>query len=1018
MDQPSTMPSAMGEVTPVGTSANTPSGPPTFIEFALGGKRLVRYNRLARSGDMDAAVLGKGGFGCVYRYAIDASFTPPSSMDLSVSLNSAAGRRHASDLYTSRYSEPPELLTQSPSRLGSDSNPLLKPPSLVAVKLCRTPCSGSFDELQKTSLVDKKTRRADMQDDTKAHVRIVRGEGRIFQYLQAAHQASSRSDDPPLVKLLANLSAAGRQRDRQHKNMNSFDEDDGPPTRLLVFEKLIEIDAERTPHGWTKSKKTWTHERVEKVAFEVMQGLQFLHEHNVTHGDLKPSNLMLDPRSGVVKIIDLGASRRFVHLSNRERNNRSAVEDQDRQLLDRHRPVTRLAPELCEGLGSLTGSPYYMAPEILLQATRYVDVSGRARSVLEDYEYDYPTFLPREQWPMYQIGLSDLRRGWGIRADIWSWACTVQALLLKTVDEDQRPSSSTISPYDFSFSRHRDEMIDPLHEKSPGEDDVPRFHQWCRVLPLLIVRIALEPMTLTPQADGCTAVMRSALKGCLRHQDLRPTADEVLQILRTLRPASRASLIPTPISRPWSSTDFSPRPSNINNARHASSSVASSGHKASPHLQGHEFDQSRYATPPLSYGHSSIGTPQDTCETTERNRLEETPDRKQKGRQRTSTADSTFLPAPPSRESQLSIQVEASSNDAIPQGFELVSTSPTPKIPKARTTALGDRGRPATASATLQPWAASQQNAQPAHRVLLEGPQASRSHPSTPVTVGAGASRLCPEAGVRMAGDDRRRQDLPPSQTGMLQRGAAADASAYPAAQDGSGLGICWPLEGMHGLQLNSTGAPRSAPLGNTISVPSSPMAHNRGASLPLLQSTAEQRRGTSLTVPPPVALGSVRRTGGDDIGGSPRSSIADSKGVKPSSLMATLKKKQVRIKEGSKRLMGKRGSDDHAQTKANAFEYGYGQGHGHESEQDPAFGSGAFGHAGHHGDPMSLRTNTIRSYSTPATSTLPPLQTASPHGSMRYETFSSRRAANRPEDEPSPTKPLLRRLMTWGSTS
>lgn len=250
-----------GEATEAGSSPSPPPGPPPAFEFVLDGKRLVRYNRMARSGDADAAVLGKGGFGCVYRYALDTSFTPPSSMDLSLSMRSTSSHRQTS------------AIGSSPPR-GPSTNSPIKPPSLVAVKLCRTPCSGSFDELQKTSLVDKKTRRAEMQDDSKMHVRIVRGEGRIFQYLQDARQASNRFSDPPLVKLLANISPSGASIASQMDPMDiSSDEEDGPPTRLLVFEKLIELDAERTPQGWVKSRRVWTHERVEKVAFEVIQGL-------------------------------------------------------------------------------------------------------------------------------------------------------------------------------------------------------------------------------------------------------------------------------------------------------------------------------------------------------------------------------------------------------------------------------------------------------------------------------------------------------------------------------------------------------------------------------------------------------------------------------------------------------------------------------------------------------------------------------------------------------------------------
>ena len=268
------MPATVGDAIEAGTSSAGQQGPPSILEFALGGKRLVRYMRTARSGDADAAVLGKGGFGCVYRYAIDASFTPPSSTDLGLSLRSASARRHAFGLDSSPPMSSYKARADSVEDVAT-SHSSMQPPSLVAVKLCRTPCSGSFDELQKTSLVDKKTRRAEMQNDEKSHVRIVRGEGRIFQYLQAARQASNRSSDPPLVQLLANLSPSGIQRDLQLDSMEiSMDEEDGPPTRLLVFEKLIELDAERTPKGCTKSKRTWSHERVEKIAFEVMQGLQ------------------------------------------------------------------------------------------------------------------------------------------------------------------------------------------------------------------------------------------------------------------------------------------------------------------------------------------------------------------------------------------------------------------------------------------------------------------------------------------------------------------------------------------------------------------------------------------------------------------------------------------------------------------------------------------------------------------------------------------------------------------------
>ncbi|TKY85869.1 hypothetical protein EX895_005410 [Sporisorium graminicola] len=1006
----------INDATQTASPSEAQLGPPATIEFAMGGKRPVRYNRMARSGDSDAAVLGKGGFGCVYRYAIDTSFTPPSSMDLSLSLRSATARRHASALGSSPSSHFQD--GHSPSRTQgcedvAATNSFLRPASLVAVKLCRTPCSGSFDELQKTSLVDKRTRRADLQDDSKAHVRIVRGEGRIFQYLQAALLASGRSDEPPLVKLLANLSPNGTSRDNEHDAMDiSLDEEDGPPTRLLVFEKLIEIDAERTSQGWIKSNATWTQERVEKAALEVMQGLQFLHEHNVTHGDLKPSNLMLDPRTGVVKIIDLGASRRFVKLPNKERNNRSAVEEQDRQRLANGQPMTRLAPEFCEGLGSLTGSPYYMAPEILLQATRYIDVSGRARSVLEDYEYDFASFLPREQWSIYHIGLSDLRRGWGICADIWSWACTVQALLLKTVDEDQRPSSSTISPYDFSFSRHRDEMIDPLYEKSPGVDDVPRFHQWCRVLPLLIVRIALEPVPLTPQADGCSPALRSALKGSLRHQDLRPTADEVVQMLQASRPYSRASFAPVAHSsgRSYSATsNASPHPSTVDKARrHSQLGPAASDKSASPGLLGPELECSRYTTPPLSQGASSISSAQPTCEIAARTGCQgETADLNRKVRFDTSSADSSFYPAPLA-ESHLSSERDMGAGDAMPRGFELVSPARTERI---RASTLRAATRPSTAGAALETSGSSLRDARSVHTELMAGAAISRPHPSTPTSAAGDRLPVRARTDPRKIGADsgRSRAGLPLSQ-GRSSVHKQRDGDSKEAVYDG--LGICWPMESMRTLRLDEAGGSRQMPPGVSASVPSSPVSHVRGASMPLLASTSEQRSG--------AGAGSTRRAGVEDIGGSPRCIVGESKSSKSGSLMATLKEKQVRLKQSSKKLMGKRGSGARSINEdENSFSH-----RGGDRDVNAVYMSGreAVVDQGVDPYPMSSMMQSATSHLplTPVVSM--PLRATSPSTSYGHQGTGtmSRRSTHRTAggEEESPSKPLLRRLLTWSTAS
>ena len=75
---------------------------------------------------------------------------------------------------------------------------------------------------------------------------------------------------------------------------------------------------------------------VSTFTYQLLSGLHYLHDHGVIHRDLKCANLLLDA-TGTVKITDFGASKRI-------------ESDQDRKL-------TR----------SLKGSPYWMAPEIVLK---------------------------------------------------------------------------------------------------------------------------------------------------------------------------------------------------------------------------------------------------------------------------------------------------------------------------------------------------------------------------------------------------------------------------------------------------------------------------------------------------------------------------------------------------------------------------------------------------------------------------------------------------------------------------
>lgn len=205
------------------------------------------------------------------------------------------------------------------------------------------------------------------------------------------------------------------------------------------------------------------------------------------HGDLKPSNMMRDARTGAAKIIDLGASRRFVCVPNLYKDSTTAVEEFDRFLEEG--TVTPQAAHMVhtEGLGSLTGSPFFMAPEVLLQAGRYVDHRHISRSVLDDYVRHKESYFTPAQIPLFDAAYSDFKRGWGIKSDIWSWSCTVLSLLLRLSPPDRRKPSDTVCAFSFNFDDLTD-MTEPRHRLARSEQNLPRFHEWARRFPMVIMK--------------------------------------------------------------------------------------------------------------------------------------------------------------------------------------------------------------------------------------------------------------------------------------------------------------------------------------------------------------------------------------------------------------------------------------------------------------------------------------------------------------------------------------------------
>ncbi|CAO1614294.1 unnamed protein product [Sympodiomycopsis kandeliae] len=534
--------------------------PPTTLTFGFPGKvkrlQAFRYNRAGTRFDAQKAVIGKGGFGTAYRFERDDSFTPPSSFEGQLPSKSQTSLAH--DLSLAPLTPPRSPITGKPisphqatstlpavvmmgaQQSGSNGeHGRHNAPAVIIVKVCRTPSTGSFDEMPKTGLGRSVAKAADVAlskgDTAGFHTRIVRGEARLLRFLQMmAKREGKGPTETSLVRLLADLPVKMAEDGTAMVDDGDLPPEQlsGPVPRLLIFERLVDLDSVLTPEGWSKKQRQWTFQEVEDVSRDIAGGLAFLHTNHIVHGDLKPSNVMRDAKTGSAKLIDLGASRRFVCVPNQYKESTTAVEELDQFIEEGTLPPQTAQMIHTEGLGSLTGSPYFMAPEVLLQAGRYLDRQGLSRSVLHDYincQSLLPATIDRSHFSM---AFEDFKRGWGIKADIWSWACSVLALLLKTLTPEQKRPSSTICPFSFSFDAvSPGEFLEPRHRLHRTERNLPRFHEWARVCPIIIIKTVTEGVMLPPEASSLSSAALEMLSLSFQHMDQRPSATVIHKVL-------------------------------------------------------------------------------------------------------------------------------------------------------------------------------------------------------------------------------------------------------------------------------------------------------------------------------------------------------------------------------------------------------------------------------------------------------------------------------------------------------
>nr|XP_043613150.1 cyclin-dependent kinase B2-1-like [Erigeron canadensis] len=112
----------------------------------------------------------------------------------------------------------------------------------------------------------------------------------------------------------------------------------GNTVLYLVFE-YMETDVKKFIRSYRQNGDNIPPQIVKSLMYQLCKGVAFVHAHGVLHRDLKPHNLLMDPKTLRLKIADLGLARAFTV------------------------PMKKYTHEIL--------TLWYRAPEVLLGATHY-----------------------------------------------------------------------------------------------------------------------------------------------------------------------------------------------------------------------------------------------------------------------------------------------------------------------------------------------------------------------------------------------------------------------------------------------------------------------------------------------------------------------------------------------------------------------------------------------------------------------------------------------------------------------
>lgn len=80
---------------------------------------------------------------------------------------------------------------------------------------------------------------------------------------------------------------------------------------LCILMEYLDTDLGKFFHENRDNSKAMNENFLKNISYQILSGLNYLHENNIIHRDIKLENILYDPRNNIVKIGDFGLSRQF-----------------------------------------------------------------------------------------------------------------------------------------------------------------------------------------------------------------------------------------------------------------------------------------------------------------------------------------------------------------------------------------------------------------------------------------------------------------------------------------------------------------------------------------------------------------------------------------------------------------------------------------------------------------------------------------------------------------------------------